>query len=182
MPEQVKKAPCNIALLAHVSASRREPHLNSLIPGPKTGAFSCPAEVKRFQGLKIPPYIVVLQEQKPQHMVVDFRDSALQPFSEQETRYDENISVGYKGEFLITQPSASGNRCRYGSGCTGRRSSFRFSYAGWPYVPAGKPYRSPRSCPIFCRSDRCGSAPYLHPWQAGTAAYIPWGSASVLHR
>jgi len=66
-----------IGLTAHVGASRREPHLNSFIPGSKTGDFSCPAEVKRFQGLKIPPYIVVLQEQKPQHMVVNFQDSAL---------------------------------------------------------------------------------------------------------
>ena len=64
-------------LVAHVSASRRESHLNSFIPGPKTGDFSYPAEVKRFQGLKIPPYIVVLQEQKPQHMVVNFENSDL---------------------------------------------------------------------------------------------------------
>ena len=77
MPEQVKKTPCCTGLLAHVGAGRREPHFYSFIPGPKTGDFSCPAEVKRFQGLKIPPYIVVLQEQKPQHMVVDFRNSAL---------------------------------------------------------------------------------------------------------
>ena len=79
MSEQPKyaKQPLSTGLLAHVSASRREPHLNSFIPGPKTGDFSCPAEVKRFQGLKIPPYIVVLQEQKPQHMVVNFENSDL---------------------------------------------------------------------------------------------------------
>ena len=71
------KHPISVGLLAHVSASRRAPHLNSFIPGPKTGDFSCPAEVKRFQGLKIPPYIVVLQEQKPQHMVVIFENSDL---------------------------------------------------------------------------------------------------------
>jgi len=77
MREQGNKSPCSIALLAHVGASRREPHLNSFIPGPKTGDFSCPAEVKRFRGSKIPPYIVVLQEQKPQHMVVNFENSDL---------------------------------------------------------------------------------------------------------
>ena len=38
----------NIGIFAHVDASRREPHLNSLIPGPKTGDFSHSAEVKRF--------------------------------------------------------------------------------------------------------------------------------------
>ena len=30
-----------------------------------------------FQGKRIPPYVAVLLKQKPQHMVVDFRDSAL---------------------------------------------------------------------------------------------------------
>ena len=77
MSESPKKIPCCTGLLAHVGASRQEPHLNSFIPGPKTGDFSCPAEVKRFQGLKIPPYTVVLQEQKPQHMVVNFENSDL---------------------------------------------------------------------------------------------------------
>lgn len=48
MSEQPKKTACGIGLLAHVSASRREPHLYSYIPGPKTGDFSCPAEVKLF--------------------------------------------------------------------------------------------------------------------------------------
>ena len=76
MGEQHKKQ-LNIGLLAHVSASRREPHFHSYIPGPKTGDFSCPAGVKQFQGSKIPPYVVVKHERKPQHMVVDFRYSAL---------------------------------------------------------------------------------------------------------
>ena len=53
------KQPLSIGLLAHVGASRREPHLNSFNPGPKTGDFSCPAEVKLLQGSKIPPYVVV---------------------------------------------------------------------------------------------------------------------------
>lgn len=48
-------------LLAHVGAFRREPHLNSFIPGPKTGDFSYPAEAKLFHGLKTPPYAVGLQ-------------------------------------------------------------------------------------------------------------------------
>ena len=62
MPEQVKKTPCCTGLLAHVGASRQEPRKSSYIPGPKTGDFSCPAEAKLFQGIKIPPYVVVLSE------------------------------------------------------------------------------------------------------------------------
>ena len=77
MGEQAKKPHISAGLLAHVGASRREPHFYSYIPGPKTGDFSCPAEVKLFQGLKTPPYVVVSSKQKPQHMVVDFRNSAL---------------------------------------------------------------------------------------------------------
>ena len=77
MPSQLKKTPCNLGLLAHVGASRREPHFYSFLPGSKTGDFSYPAEVKLFQSPKIPPYVVVLFIQKPQHMVADFRDSAL---------------------------------------------------------------------------------------------------------
>lgn len=50
-----------LGILAHVSASRREPHFYSFIPGPKTGDYSCPAEAKPFQGLKIPPYVVASQ-------------------------------------------------------------------------------------------------------------------------
>ena len=72
-----EKQNLNIGLLAHVSASRREPHFYIFIPGPKTGDFSCPAEAKLFQGLKIPPYVVVLFVQKPQHMVANFLNSAL---------------------------------------------------------------------------------------------------------
>ena len=60
------------SLLSPVSASRREPHFYSYIPGPKTGDFSCPAESKLFQGSKMPPYVAVLSKQKPQHMVADF--------------------------------------------------------------------------------------------------------------
>ena len=77
MGDQSPKRKISAGLLAHVGASRRESHFYSFIPGPKTGDFSCPAEVKLFQGLKIPPYIVVLLSQKPQHMVVNFPDSAL---------------------------------------------------------------------------------------------------------
>ena len=50
MPEQLKKRPFNLGLLAHVGASRREPHIHSYIPGLKTGDFSCPVEVKLFKG------------------------------------------------------------------------------------------------------------------------------------
>ena len=66
-----------IGILAHVGASRREPHFHNYIPGPKTGGFPCPAKAKLFQGSKIPPYVVVSSKQKPQHMVVDFRNLAL---------------------------------------------------------------------------------------------------------
>ena len=66
-----------LGILAHVGASRRVPHLNSFIPGPKAGDFSYPAEVKLFQRIKIPPYVAVSPVRKPQHMVVDFRISAL---------------------------------------------------------------------------------------------------------
>ena len=59
MGDQRKKMNISVGLLAHVGASRREPHFYSFIPGPKTGDFSCPAEVKLFQGLKTPPYVVV---------------------------------------------------------------------------------------------------------------------------
>ena len=62
MPEQRKKTPCGIGLMAHVGAGRREPRKSSYIPGPKTGDFSCPAEAKLFQGIKIPPYVVVSSE------------------------------------------------------------------------------------------------------------------------
>ena len=51
MDQQTKVNICT-GLLAHVGASRREPHFYSFIPGPKTGDFSCPAEVKLLQGLK----------------------------------------------------------------------------------------------------------------------------------
>ena len=100
MGDSAKQSHISLGLLAHVSASRREPHLNSFIPGPKTGDFSYSAEVKHFQGIKIPPYFVVSLLQKPQHMVVDFRNSALQPFfrSENEVGFDKTFAVGYKGE------------------------------------------------------------------------------------
>ena len=45
---ELQKHHISVGLLAHVSASRREPHLSSFLPGPKTGDFSCPAEVKPF--------------------------------------------------------------------------------------------------------------------------------------
>ncbi|MBQ8833373.1 MAG: hypothetical protein IJ001_00420 [Oscillospiraceae bacterium] len=77
MGEQRSKHHISAGLLAHVSASRREPHFYSYIPGPKTGDFSCPAESKLFQGSKMPPYVVVSLKQKPQHMVVDFQVLAL---------------------------------------------------------------------------------------------------------
>ena len=48
MGETPRKPDICTGLLAHVGASRREPHLNSFIPGPKTGDFSCPANVKLF--------------------------------------------------------------------------------------------------------------------------------------
>ena len=48
-----------------------------------------------------------------------------------------------------TQPSASGNRCRCESGCTGCQNPFRFSYGGLPCVPAGMPCRSPGASPYF---------------------------------
>ena len=72
-----EKRPLVAGILAHVGASRREPHFHSFIPGPKTGDFSYSAEVKHFQGIKIPPYFVVSLLQKPQHMVADFWNSDL---------------------------------------------------------------------------------------------------------
>ena len=48
MPEQVKKTPCSIGLLAHVGASRREPLFYNYIPGPKTGDFPWSVEAKLF--------------------------------------------------------------------------------------------------------------------------------------
>ena len=42
------EGPISAGLLAHVGASRREPHIHSYIPGLKTGDFSCPVEVKLF--------------------------------------------------------------------------------------------------------------------------------------
>lgn len=48
MSNELHKLPLGVGLLAHVGASRREPHKSSYIPGPKTGDFSCPAEVKLF--------------------------------------------------------------------------------------------------------------------------------------
>lgn len=48
MGEQPKKQNCSIGLLAHVGASRREPHFYSFIPDPQTGDFSHSAEIKRF--------------------------------------------------------------------------------------------------------------------------------------
>ena len=48
--EQSHKMPCGIGLLAHVGASRREPHFFSFIPGLNTGDFSCPVEAKLFKG------------------------------------------------------------------------------------------------------------------------------------
>ncbi len=67
-----QKIPLCTGLLAHVGASRREPHFYSFLPGSKTGDFSYPAEVKLFQSPKIPPYVVVSSSQKPQHMVANF--------------------------------------------------------------------------------------------------------------
>ena len=49
-----------------------ENHTKSFFPGTNAGVFSCPAEGKLFQGIKIPPYVVVSAEQKPQHMVFGF--------------------------------------------------------------------------------------------------------------
>ena len=85
MGEQHAKHHISAGLLAHVGAGRREPHIDTQIPGPKTGDFSCPVKAKLFQGTKIPPYVVVSSKRKPHHMVVNFRDSALQPFSAPET-------------------------------------------------------------------------------------------------
>ena len=48
-----------------------------LNPLSENRGFSCPAAVKLFQGLKVPPYVVVSEERKPQHMVVKIQDSAL---------------------------------------------------------------------------------------------------------
>jgi len=45
---ELQKCHISVGLLAHVGVSRREPHFHSFIPGPKTGDFSCPAEVKQF--------------------------------------------------------------------------------------------------------------------------------------
>ena len=44
-----KKTPLIIGAVAHVGASRREPHFYSFIPGSKTGDFPYPAEAKLFQ-------------------------------------------------------------------------------------------------------------------------------------
>lgn len=60
MGEGPKKQQISAGLLAHVGASRREPHFHSFIPGPKTGDFLYPAEAKLFQRIKTPPYVVVL--------------------------------------------------------------------------------------------------------------------------
>ena len=43
MGEGPKKQHISAGLLAHVGASRREPHFYSFLPGLKTGDFSCPA-------------------------------------------------------------------------------------------------------------------------------------------
>lgn len=42
----MNKHTLSLGILAHVSASRREPHLYSYIPGPKTGDFLYLEEVK----------------------------------------------------------------------------------------------------------------------------------------
>ena len=60
MADGAKKQHISVGLLAHVGANRREPHFCSYLPGPKTGEVSYPAEIKLFQGLKIPPYVVFL--------------------------------------------------------------------------------------------------------------------------
>ncbi len=52
MSEQLKKIPCGIGLLAHVGASRREPHFHSYIPGPKTGDFFMPCGSKAISRLE----------------------------------------------------------------------------------------------------------------------------------
>ena len=166
---------------APVGAGRREPRFHSFLP--KNGDFSYSVEIKLFQELKIPPYSAVLKKQKPQHMVVVFWALVLQPFSEMKmSRHQRHHSYRPQRQLRVIQPSASGSRYRYGSGCTGCRKPFRSSFGELPYVPAGMPYRCPRSFPKSYRSDKCGSVPYPRLWQAGIAAYIPWGSASAPHR
>ena len=49
MGEGPKKQQISVGLLAHVGASRREPHLNSFIPGSKTGDSLCSASENLFQ-------------------------------------------------------------------------------------------------------------------------------------
>ena len=102
MPKQVKKTPCCTALLAHVRAGRRAPHIEALIPGSKTGDFSCPVKAKLFQGIKIPPYVVV--RCGGISTTYGGRESGFSfaaVFSvTNEVGIDKNISVGYKGKCI----------------------------------------------------------------------------------
>jgi len=72
MGEQAKKAHISAGLLAHVGASRREPHLKTSSPVQKPGFFHTLRKQKFFQRSEIPTYAVVSKVQKPQYMLVDF--------------------------------------------------------------------------------------------------------------
>lgn len=52
MPEQELKTPCCVGLLAHVSASRGEPHNYNYIPGPKTGDVLRTGNILIWNGFK----------------------------------------------------------------------------------------------------------------------------------
>ena len=68
-------------LVAHVGASRREPHLNSLIPGPKTGDFlhRCLVAQRRYDGLRI----LYSQDQLPLIFVYGNRTAGAEIASQQ---------------------------------------------------------------------------------------------------
>ena len=102
MENKPKKTPCCTALLAHVGASRREPHFYSFLPGPKTGDFSCPVKAKLFQGIKIPPYVVVRCggiSTTYGGRESGFRFAAVFSVTN-EVGIDKNISVGYEGKCI----------------------------------------------------------------------------------
>ena len=98
MSEQPIRPPCCLGLRARVRGQRRTTH-NKYVPGPKTGDLSYLAEVKLFQRSKIPPYAAISLDKKARYMVVDFQNSALQPFSEPETRQasPDGVSLSYHG-------------------------------------------------------------------------------------
>ena len=82
--------------------------------------------------------------------------------------------------FHIIPPSASGNRYRYVSESIEFPDPFPVFSAVSPYARGGRLCHFPRSFPRSYLSDRYGSALCLHLWKASKAAYIRWGSVSIL--